>query len=144
MIFIHCLNWSYYNFFYYIRAFDICYILGENLDFDNPFLPETLCPVFYPVDCSCLENRMLNYKERLSKSPHAQPDKIWIDIFVCKFPANIYSVHKHLILYRFLYILQEHENKAIYILTTCHNCMIFHSFLKYKRCCHYGQGISVI
>ncbi|KAI5669630.1 hypothetical protein M9H77_19483 [Catharanthus roseus] len=92
------------------------------MDFDNPFLPETFCPIFYSVDCSCLEDRMLNYKEHISKSPRAQPDKNWIDMFICKFPPNIYPAHKHLVLYRFLYILQEHENKVIntcvYLATT--------------------------
>ncbi|KAI5653758.1 hypothetical protein M9H77_30945 [Catharanthus roseus] len=132
---IHCLNWSYYNFFYYVLAFGICYVLGENLDFDNQFLPETLYPVFYPVDCSYLEDRMLNYKEHLSKSPHAQPYKNWIGMSACKFPANIYPAHKHLIMYPFLYVLQVHENKSMYILTIYYNNMIFYSFLMYKHCC---------
>ncbi|KAI5659112.1 hypothetical protein M9H77_27905 [Catharanthus roseus] len=130
---IHCLNWSYYNFFYYVM----------NLDFDNLFFSETLCFVFYSVNCSCLEDRMLNYKEHLSKSPHAQPNKNWIDMFVCKFPANIYPAHKHMVLYCFLYILQEHDNNAMYILNIYHKCIIFHLFLKYKRCCQFRQGISV-
>ncbi|KAI5657055.1 hypothetical protein M9H77_25848 [Catharanthus roseus] len=125
---IHCLNWGYYNFFYYVLAFDICYILGENLDFDYPFPSKTFV-------------RRLNYKEHFSKSPHAQPDKNWIDMFVCKFSQYIYPAHKHLVLYRFFYILQEHENKAMYILAIYRNRMISHSFLKYKRCCPFHQGV---
>ncbi|KAI5670897.1 hypothetical protein M9H77_11261 [Catharanthus roseus] len=126
---------SYYNFFYYARTFDICYILGENLDFDNLFPPETLYLVFYPVDCSYLEDRMLNCKEHLSKIPHLQPDKNWITMFVFKFSANICPAHKHLVLCHYLYRLQEHDNKTIYILIVCHNCTIFHSFLKCKQTC---------
>ncbi|KAI5663874.1 hypothetical protein M9H77_23197 [Catharanthus roseus] len=38
--------------------------------------------MFYSVDCSYLEERMLNFKEHLSKSPRAQPDKNWIGMFV--------------------------------------------------------------
>ncbi|KAI5658565.1 hypothetical protein M9H77_27358 [Catharanthus roseus] len=145
---IHCLNWGYYSLFYYVLKFSICYILGENLDFDNLFPPEILCPVFYPVDCSCLEDRILNYKEHFSKSSNAELDKNWIDMFVSKFSANIYSSHKHLVLYRFLYILQEYENKAIYILAIYRNCMIFNSFLIYKHCCWYptisADGLKIL
>ncbi|KAI5670974.1 hypothetical protein M9H77_11338 [Catharanthus roseus] len=56
-------------------ACNIHYILWENPDFYNPFPSEILCPVFYPVHCSCLEDEVLNYKEHLSKSPHARLDK---------------------------------------------------------------------
>ncbi|KAI5648232.1 hypothetical protein M9H77_34237 [Catharanthus roseus] len=34
-------------------------ILGENPDFYNPFLPETLCPVFYSTYCSSLEDEII-------------------------------------------------------------------------------------
>ncbi|KAI5652737.1 hypothetical protein M9H77_29924 [Catharanthus roseus] len=34
-------------------------------------------------------------------------------MFFCKFPMNIYPAHKHLVLYYFLYRLQEHENKTV-------------------------------
>ncbi|KAI5672534.1 hypothetical protein M9H77_12898 [Catharanthus roseus] len=120
-----------------VPAFNIWYILGENLDFDNPLLPETLCPVFYPVDCLCLEDRMLNYKEHLSKSPCTQPDKNLIDMFVYKFSANIYLEHKHLVLYRFLYIMQEHENKKLKsCLPIAENPLS--NFLAYHATCTYN------
>ncbi|KAI5667917.1 hypothetical protein M9H77_17770 [Catharanthus roseus] len=60
---------------------------------------------------------MLNYKEHLSKSSHARPDENSIGMFFCTFRTNIYLAHKYLLSYHFLYKLQEHDNKAMYILT---------------------------
>ncbi|KAI5673777.1 hypothetical protein M9H77_14141 [Catharanthus roseus] len=34
-------------------------------------------------------------------------------MFFCKFPASICPTHKHLVLYHYLYRIQEHENKTI-------------------------------
>ncbi|KAI5662221.1 hypothetical protein M9H77_21544 [Catharanthus roseus] len=38
-------------------------------------------------------DRMLNYKEHLSKSPHAQPDKNWIDMFVSTQNLTTFVLH---------------------------------------------------
>ncbi|KAI5677225.1 hypothetical protein M9H77_08175 [Catharanthus roseus] len=127
-------NENYGSLFGLAVAFIICYVSEENLGFDNPFLPETLYHIFNPIDCSFLEDRMLNCKGHLSKSHHVQPDKNWISMFIFKFPANIYPARKHQILYHYLYELQEQDNKAMYLRAICHNCITFIHF----------QGVNII
>ncbi|KAI5681553.1 hypothetical protein M9H77_02781 [Catharanthus roseus] len=76
---------------------------------------------------------MLNYKEHPSKSSHAQLDENSIGMFLCTFLTNIYSAHKYLLSYHFLYKLQEHENKAMYMLAIYRNYMIYYSFIMYRQ-----------
>ncbi|KAI5640209.1 hypothetical protein M9H77_00190 [Catharanthus roseus] len=82
---------------------------------------------------------MLNYKEHPSKTSHVRPNKNSIGMFFCTFLTNIYSAHKYLLSYHFLYKMQEHENKAMYTLAIYRNNMICYSFVIYRRYCRFTR-----
>ncbi|KAI5675342.1 hypothetical protein M9H77_06292 [Catharanthus roseus] len=78
--------------------------LGENPDFYNLFPPKIACPVSYPIPYSCLDDKMLNYKEHLSKSSHSRPDEnslgVVLHVGVAFFKQFIVAVKQDLVIHR--------------------------------------------